>query len=541
MSYLILPLLVEGGLFGPACRHHRTICAFHASAKRDTLDMVGRCYLHANYNKAAELHRFIQLCQASVQLALSRIELPLLELTDSRHNQEDARAYLNDYFANKYVESQSYLDDAVGPTAHGALDLLVELSHGSGSVTVGLSDNLDYELLVSAESTVGQVKAARHTRQAQLAHRIRMGQEALRVLYCALCGEMVAAGSAPSSSGGSDNGGVFKAWEHLHKLRALLLPSASTASTTSDSQSSSATTAATATANKGVYSFEWLTSSTPLSGNDSDSGSACASASEGYLQWDQRLVGGGVPGMNTTTATDPTTSPPTLSSHFTNAGHSHSQYDTLLNTATLAVMQFALSHLSSGSDTTHPTVSAGDCLSALSAVKEWLSRSSTIRPCTLLSARWIRAVSALARTLATWGALLLVKAATRVGAGTGAGASAGAGAGGTESVRSVVAGLQDLLEGVIAVMDVHTNTTTAATDATVESASDRIFAWLQSADTTADKPAGTAGGDRTDPPVVGPFDGLRAVAEQLASSRVLSCNSLKSILSSKLTCLQELQ
>jgi len=33
------------------------VCTFHANAKRETLDMVARCYSFANYQKAAELQR----------------------------------------------------------------------------------------------------------------------------------------------------------------------------------------------------------------------------------------------------------------------------------------------------------------------------------------------------------------------------------------------------------------------------------------------------------------------------------------------------
>ena len=38
-------------------QHHRAVCTFHANAKRETLEMVARCYSFANYQKAAELQR----------------------------------------------------------------------------------------------------------------------------------------------------------------------------------------------------------------------------------------------------------------------------------------------------------------------------------------------------------------------------------------------------------------------------------------------------------------------------------------------------
>ena len=155
--------------------------------------------------------RFIHLCQTSVQLVLSRAELPLLELVDSKHTLEDSQSYLRDYFNSLLVESQSYVIDdnsdrdgsdggggggegvkssssvvagtapqkssgqaqgqGQGRSEKTSFGLLIEVGQ-SGPDGQGhwcpLSDNLDYQLLVSAESTADQEDQAKGERQRQL-------------------------------------------------------------------------------------------------------------------------------------------------------------------------------------------------------------------------------------------------------------------------------------------------------------------------------------------------------------------------------------
>jgi hypothetical protein len=65
------PALLESGLYGAARLQHRAVCGFHLSAKRDTADMMSKCYQHANYVKAAELLKFIEKCKMSVSHSAS--------------------------------------------------------------------------------------------------------------------------------------------------------------------------------------------------------------------------------------------------------------------------------------------------------------------------------------------------------------------------------------------------------------------------------------------------------------------------------------
>lgn len=55
MSYLILPALLEGGLFTEYQKLSKNIVKFHSGAKRDTLSMVGKCLKNANYAKVRSI------------------------------------------------------------------------------------------------------------------------------------------------------------------------------------------------------------------------------------------------------------------------------------------------------------------------------------------------------------------------------------------------------------------------------------------------------------------------------------------------------
>jgi hypothetical protein len=82
MSYLILPALVESGFFKEALRQNRIVCSFHRSCKREVFDNISNSFKFCNYMKVLELRRFIHMCEKSTQLALSKTELPLLELME---------------------------------------------------------------------------------------------------------------------------------------------------------------------------------------------------------------------------------------------------------------------------------------------------------------------------------------------------------------------------------------------------------------------------------------------------------------------------
>ena len=55
MSYLMLPALLEGGFFTEFHQLASDIVKFHAGAKRDTLQMIGKCLKNANYAKVGRL------------------------------------------------------------------------------------------------------------------------------------------------------------------------------------------------------------------------------------------------------------------------------------------------------------------------------------------------------------------------------------------------------------------------------------------------------------------------------------------------------
>ncbi len=63
MSYLLVPSLVESGLFMEAANHTRRIVNFHMTSKRETLDMLSHSFDFANYMKGLELKQFVSDCQ----------------------------------------------------------------------------------------------------------------------------------------------------------------------------------------------------------------------------------------------------------------------------------------------------------------------------------------------------------------------------------------------------------------------------------------------------------------------------------------------
>jgi hypothetical protein len=62
MSYILLPALMESGLFKEASSQLFAIINFHKCSRRDTLDMLSKAFQFGNYMKVVELHRFVQEC-----------------------------------------------------------------------------------------------------------------------------------------------------------------------------------------------------------------------------------------------------------------------------------------------------------------------------------------------------------------------------------------------------------------------------------------------------------------------------------------------
>lgn len=58
MMYLITPLLVEMGLWSEVLKQYKQLFNMHTTARKETLEMMGRCFKHANYMKALELKAF---------------------------------------------------------------------------------------------------------------------------------------------------------------------------------------------------------------------------------------------------------------------------------------------------------------------------------------------------------------------------------------------------------------------------------------------------------------------------------------------------
>jgi N-acetyltransferase B complex (NatB) non catalytic subunit len=419
MSYLILPSLVEAGFFHAARLQHKQICAFHSGAKRDTLDMVSRCYKYANYAKANELHRFVDLCQSSIQLALTRAELPLLEIVELRDSADDARRYLDDYFNGLLLESQGYLE----------ADELTKLR-----------DNIDYSLLVSTETCERQERLQRAVRRAQLCQRIRVAQAAVRILYHALRALTVTGDHDAAEAGAS-------ALESIRELRELtarftstlreladeglgeVSTSTGTGKGASASMSMSMSCSQQSRDDQGLYSFGWLSgkeddgnTSTPIADTNDATATATVIATiavpvvegesgGGFLPWNQRLL---VQFQGSLTTSDSDTS---SGCDFDVEGLT---WRTVCDIASVALSVTdsgcegegicdasgtggALSRAMSGIDSVRKLL-LGGCIAQDFAASERA----------LLNPTWLRAASLFTRTLAALGPLLLLAAEERL-------------------------------------------------------------------------------------------------------------------------------
>lgn len=181
MSYLILPILIESGLFTEAARQNKIACNFHTGAGRDTADMMSECFKHSNYAKALELNVFRNKCKRSTQLALSKVEMALLDLTDSTHSAQDAALYLETSFAGNLSEK-----------------------FDSAALLDSLSDNFDFNLLVRADLTSSEEQAADATRCIQMKSRISRSYKWLYVLWTLLKTDKSA---TEEGNPGTDNSG----------------------------------------------------------------------------------------------------------------------------------------------------------------------------------------------------------------------------------------------------------------------------------------------------------------------------------------------
>ena len=165
MSYLIIPALLEGGLFTEAKKQLRSVLHFHNNSRSETSEMMSRSFQFRNYMKGLELRDFLRKCECSVQLALARTEVPLLEIVEKVHTSKDAAAYFQQFMIGTFLESHTWLTDS-------------EMDN--------LSDNCDYDLLVRCDSRCSEELSHKGRRFLQYKRRLSVGQAVLKTLYYAV-------------------------------------------------------------------------------------------------------------------------------------------------------------------------------------------------------------------------------------------------------------------------------------------------------------------------------------------------------------------
>jgi len=162
LSYLLVPSLLEGGLYIESIKQYRTILHYYKIGRRETLDMLSKAFEYANYDKVFDLVKFVEESDKSLQLAVTKAELPLLEIVQKRVKVSEVTNYLHDLFEAKLPESQSYFSE---------------------EMISGLVSHLDLQILARLdgfpEQTIGFVEE-KNLRVLQIVHRIRHAQELLK-------------------------------------------------------------------------------------------------------------------------------------------------------------------------------------------------------------------------------------------------------------------------------------------------------------------------------------------------------------------------
>lgn len=190
MSYQILPILAETGLFKEARELYSRLNGFARQAKHETADMIGKSFKNSNYSAGLDMGRFLDSVSNSLQLRVALVELPLMELllTEKLHTPEAACDYLQQYCDPE--ESGTPPTKASGVLIMGG-SVSVPFTMLTDAEISKLADNGDYSLLVRTDTTPSAETAECAARRAQLERRLSASQLMLRAVVMCLDGEVV--------------------------------------------------------------------------------------------------------------------------------------------------------------------------------------------------------------------------------------------------------------------------------------------------------------------------------------------------------------
>jgi len=184
MMHLIIPSLLESGLFTEALAHYSRLNSFARSARLDTSDMIAKTFKFSNYTTGLEMSRFLVRVNNSLHLRAAVSEFPLLEMVT-------VPALSNPEAACQYLDQICGSVSGAGAVLTGSAPLALP-SHAllSDAELAGLDDNSDYALLVLADLTAAEEEEQRLQQRRDLEMRIRVAQRLLRLLFHALDGDV---------------------------------------------------------------------------------------------------------------------------------------------------------------------------------------------------------------------------------------------------------------------------------------------------------------------------------------------------------------
>lgn len=176
LSYLILPSLLECGLYDEALKLNRQVLAFQLVAIKDANDMSVRAYQSKSYGSIFEMGAFMLKCTRSLQLALSKSDMIMLELIKVK-SLEESELYMSQLLAGSLPESEPVLAFSQG---------------GGEEYLASLSDNMDYTVLVRPDYARAEEERDAHLRRLASERRIRV------ICYLALILDCVRSGANDS-------------------------------------------------------------------------------------------------------------------------------------------------------------------------------------------------------------------------------------------------------------------------------------------------------------------------------------------------------
>jgi dsDNA-binding SOS-regulon protein len=127
LSYLIIPTLLETGLFKEAAAKFRAIVAFHRSCRRETLEMMGKAFEHGNYCKVLEMDVFVEQSRRSLALSVAHVEGRIMDMTTNIMSVMDLEQFYDMIMEESHDDTYRAFEDIDTSKVHNHQDFHLAL------------------------------------------------------------------------------------------------------------------------------------------------------------------------------------------------------------------------------------------------------------------------------------------------------------------------------------------------------------------------------------------------------------------------------